>query len=220
MRENQLPERLVSCAAHGQELARRPELAMIRRRARRRCGGRVLAVVVVGLVTPAGVQAIRIHAARELPALRPLVPVSSFVAVDRQGRLVVASADTGKLLRVLAPPRSDQTAGVGPLYRPVVPGDHSVVYDAGACAGTGPGGRSTASRRGVAARPGSPTAPGLAHPLRQRLHPGLRRRPLRRPPPTRAGHGPRPAARDRRPPTVDQPGPWTALSRSVASRSG
>jgi hypothetical protein len=137
MRDDQLRERLASYAAHGEELARPPEPAMIRRRARRRYGGRVLAVVVVALVTLAGVQAIRINAARELPALRPVPTVSSFVAGDRQGRLVVAASATGKLVRVLAPPRSDQVAGVGPLYHPVVPGDRSAVYYAGACTGTG-----------------------------------------------------------------------------------
>jgi hypothetical protein len=48
---------------------------------------------------------------------------------------VVVSAGTGKLLRVLAPPRADYIQGVGLGYRPVVPGDRSAVYYGGACTG-------------------------------------------------------------------------------------
>jgi hypothetical protein len=135
MRDDLLRERLAGYAAHGEELARPPEPAAIRRRARRHYGGRVLALVAVALLTFAGVQAVRTALVGGVPPVRPAPTRSSFVASDAGGRLVVVSADSGKLLRILAPPRDDYIRGTGPGYGPVVPGDRSAVYYAGACTG-------------------------------------------------------------------------------------
>jgi hypothetical protein len=135
MRDDQLRERLASYGARGEELAHPPEPAAIRRRARRHYGGRVLAVVAVALLTFAGVQAVRTALVGEVPPVRPAPAPSSFVAGDAHGRLVVVSGDTGKALRVLAPPRADYIQGIGLGYRPVVPGDRSAAYYGGACTG-------------------------------------------------------------------------------------
>jgi hypothetical protein len=156
MRDDQLRERLASYGARGEELAHPPDLAAIRRRARRHYGGRGLVLMAVALLTFAGVQAVRTALVEQVPPVRPVPPPASFVAGDAQGRLVVASGDTGKLLRVLAPPRADYIQGVGLGYRPVVPGDRSSVYYGGACTGV----RGTVWRQPLGGGPPTKVADG------------------------------------------------------------
>jgi hypothetical protein len=168
MGDDLLRERLASYAEHGEEAARPPEPAVIRRRARRLHGRRTLVVAAVALVAVAGLQAIRGAGIREVPVVRPVPPApgptparaplpSSFVADSARGLVVVATA-TGKVLRVLAPPRPPDTSlgTLGSPYDPVVSGDRSTVYYGGDCTGH----RGAIYRRPVAGGPATKVADG------------------------------------------------------------